>query len=320
MKIKRIELRITILSVITGLLLSLALPALPREAEGEKVTLAELKLKVFEGIREGKVEPVKIVTSSFLRYRLSASIKSENSSEKEENQLCRVFNLKGVQLLTEANLGWSETGSKDFHMFRLDSKEYAIMVTLIRIASSNRLTCRVEVMEQDGDRKSNLLDSELSLDKNVITTFGFEDRDGRPYFLSIKVQSIGASAVTEKKGVLRPVTERVAGEAASAREVEPVLLKDAVKATGKIQPPKLIKKVDPVYPEEARQAGVEGIVILEVATDRSGQVAAVKVLRSVPLLDQAAIEAVKQWVYEPAIIDGQPRPIVFTVTVNFRLK
>ncbi len=49
------------------------------------------------------------------------------------------------------------------------------------------------------------------------------------------------------------------------------------------------------------------------------EVASIKVLCSVPLLDQAAIEADKQWLYEPLIIDGQPRGVVFTVTVAFRL-
>jgi len=43
-------------------------------------------------------------------------------------------------------------------------------------------------------------------------------------------------------------------------------------------------------------------------------------LRSVPLLDQAAIDAVKQWVYEPLIIDGQPKGVIFTVTIDFKLR
>jgi protein TonB len=64
---------------------------------------------------------------------------------------------------------------------------------------------------------------------------------------------------------------------------------------------------------------VEGLVILEVQTDKTGQVASIRVLRSVPLLNQAAIDAVKQWVYEPMIVDGQPKGVVFTVTVNFKL-
>ena len=94
----------------------------------------------------------------------------------------------------------------------------------------------------------------------------------------------------------------------------------AVRAAGDIKPPKLIKKVEPVYPEEARKAQVEGTVILEATTDISGLVQNIKVLRSVPLLDKAAIDAVKQWVYEPFIIDDEPVGVVLTVTVIFKLK
>lgn len=331
MKIKRLTREIPGLALVLAFfLLSPALLAREQKVEKAKGTLAELKLKVFEGVREGKVEPIKTVTSSFLRYTLSASIKSEDTSEKEESQLRRVFNLKAVQLLTEANLNWKEVRSRDFHMFRLDSKEYAIVVTLVRINSPDRLTCRVEVMEQDRNLKSNLLDSELSLDKDVITTFGFEDNSGKPYFLSLKVQKIWTWAGP----ILEPVegvTGGVTGEVVPTKPAEPVpaekaaeaakalMLIEAIKATGEIKPPRLIKKVDPVYPEEARKDGVEGTVILEVTTDKSGKVARVRVLRSVPLLDQAAIDAVKQWVYEPVVIDGEPKPIVFTVTVTFRL-
>jgi protein TonB len=65
---------------------------------------------------------------------------------------------------------------------------------------------------------------------------------------------------------------------------------------------------------------VEGVVILGVKTDEEGKVKDVIVLRSIPLLDQAAIDAVRQWVYEPLVIDGKAVPVVFTVTVRFQLK
>jgi len=96
--------------------------------------------------------------------------------------------------------------------------------------------------------------------------------------------------------------------------------KDAVRAVGKVQPPKLIKEVAPVYPEKARQGHVEGIVILEAKIDELGDVVDARVLRSIPVLDQAALDAVKQWKYEPLIVEGKPRKVVFTVTVRFMLK
>jgi len=93
-----------------------------------------------------------------------------------------------------------------------------------------------------------------------------------------------------------------------------------VRAVGEIRPPRLVKKVEPLYPEIARQARVEGVVIIEATTDIYGRVQRTKILRSVPLLDQAAVDAVRQWVYEPMVINGRPRGVIFTVTVRFKLK
>jgi protein TonB len=93
-----------------------------------------------------------------------------------------------------------------------------------------------------------------------------------------------------------------------------------VLAAGDVKPPRLVRRVEPSYPELARQAHQQGIVILEATTDIYGRVAAVRVLRSLPLLAQAAIDAVRQWVYEPLLLNGRPRPVTFTVTVTFVLK
>jgi len=93
-----------------------------------------------------------------------------------------------------------------------------------------------------------------------------------------------------------------------------------VAAVGEIRPPRLIKRVDPVYPELARESRTSGIVIIEAETGLDGRVVALKILRSVPLLDEAALDAVRQWVYEPMIVNGRPRGVVFTVSVQFVLK
>ncbi len=93
-----------------------------------------------------------------------------------------------------------------------------------------------------------------------------------------------------------------------------------VAALGEIRPPRLIKRVDPVYPELARESRTSGIVIIEAETGLDGRVVALKILRSVPLLDEAALDAVRQWVYEPMIVNGRLRGVVFTVSVQFVLK
>ena len=90
---------------------------------------------------------------------------------------------------------------------------------------------------------------------------------------------------------------------------------------GNIKPPQKITDVAPTYPAIAKAAHVEGVVILEEVIGADGSVRDVHVLRSVhPLLDAAAIEAVRQWRYTPALLNGEPVPVVTTITVAFRLR
>lgn len=93
----------------------------------------------------------------------------------------------------------------------------------------------------------------------------------------------------------------------------------AVRVGGQIKEPKKLKSVLPVYPAIAKQARVQGIVILECTIGPDGRVVEVRVLRGIPLLDHAAIDAVKQWIYTPTLLNGVPVPVIMTVTVNFRL-
>jgi periplasmic protein TonB len=93
----------------------------------------------------------------------------------------------------------------------------------------------------------------------------------------------------------------------------------AVRVGGQIKEPKKLKDVKPSYPDIAKQARVQGVVILECTISPQGKVTDVKVLRGIPLLDAAAIDAVKQWVYTPTLLNGVPVPVIMTVTVNFRL-
>lgn len=84
--------------------------------------------------------------------------------------------------------------------------------------------------------------------------------------------------------------------------------------------PHKVVDVHPVYPEIARAARVEGTVILEAVLDTNGHVTQLKVLRSVPLLDQAALDAVRQWRYSPSIYYGRPVSVLMTITVRFTLQ
>lgn len=86
---------------------------------------------------------------------------------------------------------------------------------------------------------------------------------------------------------------------------------------GEIRPPRKVQHVAPVYPPIAAQARITGTVVLEATISMSGVVTDVRVLRSVPLLDAAAVAAVQQWRYEPTRLNGEPVAVLLTVTVRF---
>lgn len=92
-----------------------------------------------------------------------------------------------------------------------------------------------------------------------------------------------------------------------------------VRVGGEIVAPAKVRNVNPDYPDIAKQARVQGIVTLEATLDERGHVSDVRVLRGIPLLDQAAIDAVRQWRYAPTLMNGIPVPVILTVTVNFKL-
>jgi protein TonB len=87
-----------------------------------------------------------------------------------------------------------------------------------------------------------------------------------------------------------------------------------------VRVPRKLRHVAPIYPDLGVRAKIQGKVILECSVDARGHVTDVKVLQGIPLLDAAAVEAVKQWVYAPTLREGTPVPVVFTVTVRFALK
>ena len=92
-----------------------------------------------------------------------------------------------------------------------------------------------------------------------------------------------------------------------------------VRVGGNVQAPERIRYVAPIYPEIAAEARVAGIVIVEAVVGADGTVTDAQVLKSIPLLDQAALDAVKQWRYATTTLNGVPVPVIMTVTVNFSL-
>ena len=262
----------------------------------------ELKMRILEGGREKPYIPNRPVTSSYLEFLTFANFEDEENVATDE-QIKKVFSLTDIGLLTETTLVWEKGRTeKAFHIFRINGQAYLVMVTPGRVPERNQF--RIEVYEQSGDEmKASLLNTEFSLPEKSSAVFGFENSKLKSYFITLRVA----------RWLGEPAAEGVAGGVAGG--VVPGVLKSGEK----VKPPKLVKEVAPVYPEAAKKGGIEGVVILEATTDTYGRVASVKILRGDPLLGQAAVEALEQWVYEPMVINGKPKPVVFTVTMRFTL-
>jgi len=91
----------------------------------------------------------------------------------------------------------------------------------------------------------------------------------------------------------------------------------ALRVGGQIRAPNKIKDVKPVYPAMAQAAHVTGVVMIEATIGPDGKVIDAEVVRSIPMLDQAALDAVRQWEYMPTLLNGVPVPVLMTVTINF---
>jgi protein TonB len=112
------------------------------------------------------------------------------------------------------------------------------------------------------------------------------------------------------------VAAKEKADAAAAR-AKAKIAAAAVRIGGQIKAPTKIKDVKPVYPAIAQSARVAGVVTIEATIGPDGKVIDAKVVRSIPLLDQAALDAVRQWEYTPTLLNGVPVPVLVTVTINF---
>ena len=123
-------------------------------------------------------------------------------------------------------------------------------------------------------------------------------------------------------------TDVVVGDAAllvAAKAVRGSLVLDGLspkilRAGGSIPPPRKVYDVKAVYPAAAIEAQVQGVVIIECTVGTDGSVTDTNIVQSIPLLDHAAVESVRQWSYTPTLLNGEPVPVIVTVTVSFTLK
>ncbi len=112
----------------------------------------------------------------------------------------------------------------------------------------------------------------------------------------------------------------VAGGGVGGSRVTEAQPDGAIRVGGNVKAPTKIRDVRPIYPPEAMRQRVQGVVIVETTIDADGSVSDARILRSIPMLDEAALDAVRQWRFVPTLLNGQAVPVIMTMTVNFTLR
>ncbi|MGC8792851.1 MAG: TonB family protein, partial [Bryobacteraceae bacterium] len=127
-----------------------------------------------------------------------------------------------------------------------------------------------------------------------------------------------APAVSQAKPAAAPAAS-ASQQPAPAPVAATKLAETPARVGGQVQEARLIRRREPVYPPLARQARIQGTVRLEAVIGPDGRVEKVEAISGPPLLRQAAVDAVKQWVYEPSRLNGQPVRVTTQIEINFTL-
>jgi protein TonB len=137
---------------------------------------------------------------------------------------------------------------------------------------------------------------------------------------AVEVKPGATSAVTFQMAVgsiSEFVTVRSSMPVAPAQPAPQVASTGPIRVGGSIQEPRKIKDVKPLFPPEADKAGAEGIVVIDAVIGQDGSVNSARVIQGVPLLNDAALTAVRQWQFTPTRLNGRPIDVLATVTVRF---
>jgi len=136
---------------------------------------------------------------------------------------------------------------------------------------------------------------------------------------SIGVES-GVVPNQESVNAVDNLPDGLVGNGVSLEQPPPIVSPpEPVRPGGDIKPPTRIRNALPIYPFVAKVNKVEGVVIIEAIISPDGKVENARVIRSIPLLDQAALDAVRTWEYTPTLLNGRPTSVIMTVTVHFTL-
>ncbi len=243
-----------------------------------------LEINLFQGYRPGVSEPA---TPPLVVY-LPPDAGWSGDVERQRQQLVDSLGLEGVSVLSVRRLTVPYGGDATV---RAETRPtpYTITVRPVRnLPGSVELDVRIAEGKEDGRE---LASASVSGELGRTVILGGKP-GSNPVFVAVTPRAPSAEGKSEG-----PYT-----------------------ADGDIVPPRLVHRVDPEYPAELRKEKKTGLVVIQATVAADGSVVRAAVVRhSDPGLDQSALDAVRQWHYEPATLKGRPVQVYLTITVNFRL-
>jgi len=278
----------------------------------EEINVVEMSwvIQCYQGTRPGATTPP-VVVSSYSKPAFFGDLGRHEDLVKERDLIKKTFNLNDVRPVSQGEL-WLKEKEPMGLIAIVRENEKPLSIVLERLDTS-WLHYRVTVYESNAESKAIMrsaftIPSSMTLKDAVV--FGFEDSTKTPVFLSLRINNLYADGVVPGKAALEPIRDKQL-PTAETPESKPAE-KPAIVA------PRLTHREPPVYPEAAKNAGIAGTVVLSVSLDAKGNVIKARVIKSIPELDQAALDAVSQWKYEPMLVNGVPRPVVLSVSVDFK--
>jgi TonB family protein len=266
----------------------------------DEINVSEMSwlFKCYQGVRPGAAAPSGTEAPLYSKPTILNNLGKDENLAKELNLIKTTFNLSDVKFISQGEL-WLRT-KEPMGLFTLKGDTQRPLSVQLERLDGSWLHYRITVYEANMDSKAVMrsaftIPSSMTLKEAVV--FGFENSAHNPIFLSLRITNLYAEGKAPGK------TE----EKAPAQAGKPAII-----------PPRLVSQVPPIYPEAAKKMDIEGTVVLSVTLDEKGNVVRARVIKSIPELDQAAIDTVEQWKYEPMTVNGVPKPIVLSVSVEFK--
>ncbi|HEX3070571.1 MAG TPA: TonB family protein, partial [Thermoanaerobaculia bacterium] len=278
-------------------------------ASGDSDTYINALRKVCEAAIGPRVAAVSCIVSNTIRERMEAIMTFGTRRLLNHRDVIAVV----VSLLTITTLGIGVARALPPESAANDSPR--LEVTLSRDAGGIYL---FEIAVRD--RATNELITSAKLKAHAEEPATMDSSSPEMHIRAIAHQDGTADVETRFKGGSPAVTRIVMKSgAASGSQFLRIPGDSPLRVGGDVKPPVIINRVEPIYPALAKESKISGIVILEVVIDHTGVVKDVRVLKPLPFgLDQAAVDAVKQWTFRPATLNGQAVDVLFNLTINFR--